>query len=213
MERIVSCHNCGQVIGDDEERAWTLTTPRHMIHARCAKKLTKHERDLISDNWHTRTIAQFQDKTVEELKAILADAREAAVAARGMPNEGRYLDEIHYAVGELRRREKKPAPLVNFPFEEAVQEIGPRPSTLTEDNARDGLVVIHKIHRDWGEWILGHDRNGLTIRGDRGSRMILASDLKLGEWEIVRDAAAASPRHQGLRKTYKEQRRPARLSR
>jgi hypothetical protein len=93
-------------VEDDQERGFTEGKPRHTIHAGCTRKLTKHERELISDNWHTRTIAEYQDKPDDSLRHILKEAQEAAVAMRGMDaqKEGQYLDEVHYALAELRRR-------------------------------------------------------------------------------------------------------------
>lgn len=49
----------------------------------------------------------LKSKTFAELMFIVKDAREAAHNAQqmGCPNEGYYLDEIHYASAEMRKRQ------------------------------------------------------------------------------------------------------------
>lgn len=66
----------------------------------------RHEKDLESDNWHTKTMAAFRDKSNDSLKFIRQDASEAAVAMRDVnpKKEGQYLDEAHYASMELNKR-------------------------------------------------------------------------------------------------------------
>jgi hypothetical protein len=43
-------------------------------------------------------------KTDAELRYIIKDATEAAEANKENPNNGFYLDEVHYAAAELRKR-------------------------------------------------------------------------------------------------------------
>lgn len=69
----------------------------------------RHQKELESDNWHTRTMAQMRDKSNDSLKFIRQDASEAAKAMQSVGNaekEGRYLDEAHYASMELNARAK-----------------------------------------------------------------------------------------------------------
>lgn len=49
----------------------------------------------------------LKNKSFAELMFIVKDAREAAHNAQqmGCPNEGYYLDEIHYASAEMRKRQ------------------------------------------------------------------------------------------------------------
>ncbi len=56
---------------------------------------------------HVRYPKSLKKKTVEELLYIQQDAYAAAVANPGNPNAGYYMDEVHYAAAELRRRLKK----------------------------------------------------------------------------------------------------------
>lgn len=46
-------------------------------------------------------------KTDAELRGIIADAQAAIDAYRDNPTNSYYFDEIHYAVGELYRREQR----------------------------------------------------------------------------------------------------------
>jgi hypothetical protein len=67
----------------------------------------KHESALLSDNWHTRTMAQYEDKPNAALFFICKDAMEAAFAAKDLGNaeaEGKYLDQVHYARMEINKR-------------------------------------------------------------------------------------------------------------
>lgn len=47
----------------------------------------------------------LKGKTAAELHYIVKDAGEAAAANPTSPNNGYYLDEVHYASMELRRRQ------------------------------------------------------------------------------------------------------------
>lgn len=51
----------------------------------------------------------LKSKSFAELMFIVKDAGEASHNARqmGCPNEGYYLDEIHYASAEMRRRQNR----------------------------------------------------------------------------------------------------------
>jgi hypothetical protein len=65
--------------------------------------------DSVSPNgeWHTRTMEAMRMKSEDQLRFIITDAREAAKAAQNLGNaaaEGKYLDEMHYASMELKRR-------------------------------------------------------------------------------------------------------------
>ena len=67
----------------------------------------QHQKLLMSENWHTRTMAQMKDKSNEELFFIVKDANEASIAAMqngDFKKEGQYLDERHYANMEIRER-------------------------------------------------------------------------------------------------------------
>lgn len=66
-----------------------------------------HQKNLASDNWHTRTMAQNKDKSNDALRFTQKDASEAGRLAHGMGNaqsEGKYADEVHYASMELKAR-------------------------------------------------------------------------------------------------------------
>lgn len=56
-------------------------------------------------------MSRYSDKTNEELRYILKDAREAAENMRGFDHaaECKYLDQINDAASELARRMKKAA--------------------------------------------------------------------------------------------------------
>lgn len=63
-----------------------------------------HEKSLSSDNWHSKTMAAYKDKSNDSLRFI---ARDASAAAKAMPQgkkAGQYMDETHYANMELRSR-------------------------------------------------------------------------------------------------------------
>lgn len=63
-----------------------------------------HEKDLASDNWHTKTMAAFRDKSNDSLAFIRQDASYAAKANPDNPKAGQYMDEVHYASMELKKR-------------------------------------------------------------------------------------------------------------
>lgn len=58
-----------------------------------------------TNNWHSDTIARFKTLSIESLTYIRQDAAAAAEAGKGFnPKVGQYLDEVHYANMELKRR-------------------------------------------------------------------------------------------------------------
>jgi hypothetical protein len=64
----------------------------------------QHQKDLNSENWHTRTMAQHKDKSSEALRFIQRDAHDAERANPTGHKAGQYLDEMHYAGMELHKR-------------------------------------------------------------------------------------------------------------
>jgi len=48
---------------------------------------------------------------------------------------------------------------------------------LTEKNIKEGLIIIMKDHAEYGNWTVGKDRNGWTIRNRRGSKMLLENEF------------------------------------
>ena len=64
----------------------------------------RHQKDLQSENWHTKTMAAFKDKSNDALKFIQQDAAAAAKANPNNPKAGQYMDEVHYASMELKKR-------------------------------------------------------------------------------------------------------------
>lgn len=78
---------------------------------------------------HSRYQRELKTKSVESLRFIIKDAREAIKANPTNQNNGYYADEVHYAHAELQRRDrlaesdlamKKPAkqdPFFEFMFE------------------------------------------------------------------------------------------------
>ncbi len=63
-------------------------------------------------NWHSDKMAEMKHKTVDSLRYIIKDCREAAEAANSLGNdvaEGRYIDAMHYASMELKKRLDKEA--------------------------------------------------------------------------------------------------------
>lgn len=54
---------------------------------------------------HTAYPKKLKSKSVAELRYIIQDATEAANANPQGANCGYYLDEVHYAAAELRRRQ------------------------------------------------------------------------------------------------------------
>ena len=65
-----------------------------------------HQKDLNAENWHTKTMAAFKDKSNDSLKFIRQDAHEASMANPDNPKAGQYMDEVHYAGMELSKRQK-----------------------------------------------------------------------------------------------------------
>lgn len=65
-----------------------------------------HQKELQSENWHTKTMASFRDKGNDSLKFIQRDAHEASKANPDNPKAGQYMDEVHYASMELAARAK-----------------------------------------------------------------------------------------------------------
>ena len=59
---------------------------------------------MIKTMDHTQYPKSLKKKTDEELRFIIKDATEAAKVNPTGPNTGYYLDEVHYAFNELRRR-------------------------------------------------------------------------------------------------------------
>lgn len=58
-------------------------------------------------NWHSETMKAMKGRSIESLEYVIKDCREAAEAAKSLGNatsEGRYLDEMHYACMELKKR-------------------------------------------------------------------------------------------------------------
>jgi hypothetical protein len=53
---------------------------------------------------HKEYPKSLKHKTDAELRYIIKDATEAAEANKENPNNGFYLDEVHYAAAELRKR-------------------------------------------------------------------------------------------------------------
>ena len=58
--------------------------------------------DKVMD--HAKYQRDLKTKSVESLRYIIKDAREAIQANPNNPNNGYYADEVHYAHAELRRR-------------------------------------------------------------------------------------------------------------
>lgn len=58
---------------------------------------------------HSEYQKNLKSKTFAELMFIKDDAFRAAMNAKdiGCLNEGYYLDEVHYAIAEMRRRQNK----------------------------------------------------------------------------------------------------------
>ncbi len=57
-------------------------------------------------NWHSETMKRFKSMSTESLHYVRQDARLAAIAGETInnPKVGQYLDEVHYANMELRKR-------------------------------------------------------------------------------------------------------------
>lgn len=61
-----------------------------------------------SHTWHSETMESMKKKTKEELLYIIKDCSEAAEAGKDFnPKVGEYLDTIHYASMELKKRRNK----------------------------------------------------------------------------------------------------------
>lgn len=61
-----------------------------------------------SHTWHSDTIASMEEKTYNELLYIIKDCLEAAEAGKDSnPKVGEYLDTMHYASMELKKRSNK----------------------------------------------------------------------------------------------------------
>lgn len=78
-----------------------------------------HEKDLDSENWHTKTMAKFKDTSNASLKYIIKDASAAIKAMPDGKKAGQYADEIHYASMELKKRgvtkeEGDPSPFIHI---------------------------------------------------------------------------------------------------
>lgn len=57
-------------------------------------------------NWHSDEMKRMAKRSTDSLHYIIKDCREAAEAGKGFnPKVGQYLDQIHYANMELRKRE------------------------------------------------------------------------------------------------------------
>jgi hypothetical protein len=67
---------------------------------------SNHQKELNSDNWHTKTMAQHRDKSNDALRFIQRDAHDAERANPTGHKAGQYLDEMHYAGMELSARAK-----------------------------------------------------------------------------------------------------------
>ena len=48
---------------------------------------------------------------------------------------------------------------------------------LSEKNISEGLVIINSSHPEFGNWTVGKDRNGWTIRNHRGSKMLWENEF------------------------------------
>lgn len=58
-------------------------------------------------NWHSQKIEAMKTKSINSLRYIINDCAEAAKCAQNLGNfeaEGKYLDEMHYASMELKKR-------------------------------------------------------------------------------------------------------------
>jgi hypothetical protein len=53
---------------------------------------------------HTKYPRSLKRKTIDQLRFIIQDAREASEANPEGENAGYYIDEMHYAYAELQRR-------------------------------------------------------------------------------------------------------------
>ena len=56
------------------------------------------------DNWHSQTMKNFKAKKPEELCYIIQDCKQAIEAMPDGFKVGVYMDEIHYAGMELKKR-------------------------------------------------------------------------------------------------------------
>lgn len=95
----------------------TKTTAHADSIPRTATQEKAHQKALVSENWHTKTMASFKDKSNDSLKYIQQDAATAAKANPTGKKAGQYTDEVHYTSMELRAREKhfsKPVKKMNI---------------------------------------------------------------------------------------------------
>lgn len=65
---------------------------------------------------HERTQSAMRQKNLDQLRYIAQDALAAAQAMTNGENEGYYLDEYHYAVMELTRRQNSARAVSNRVF-------------------------------------------------------------------------------------------------
>ncbi len=91
--------------GKEAPTSQTSTTAHDDSIFRSQREEKAHQKALQSDNWHTRTMAQFKDKSSASLRYIRQDALEAARANPNGKKAGQYEDEVHYASMELKRRQ------------------------------------------------------------------------------------------------------------
>ena len=61
-------------------------------------------------NWHSQAMAHFKTVPTDSLCYIIQDCRRAVEAMPDNPKCGQYMDEIHYAGMELKRRGAKYIP-------------------------------------------------------------------------------------------------------
>jgi hypothetical protein len=61
---------------------------------------------------HAEYQRKLKSKSIEELKYIIKDAREAEEAMPMGENAGYYADEQHYAAMEIAKREKNAVPAI-----------------------------------------------------------------------------------------------------
>ena len=119
-----TCKHCNKLVGQFESEGMNTSDAQGVAMAahrqavppttahkdsipRSSSAEKSHQKDLGSDNWHTRTMAQNKDKSNDALRYTQKDAHEAAKAAHSMGNteaEGKYTDEGHYASMELKAR-------------------------------------------------------------------------------------------------------------
>jgi|TARA_X000001316_G_scaffold3374_1_gene661 hypothetical protein len=57
-------------------------------------------------NWHSDYIRNCKKRSVDSLRYVIEDCRQAMIAMPDNPKAGQYQDEIIYCFAELKRREK-----------------------------------------------------------------------------------------------------------